>query len=368
MTKKETVLRGKTPVTMLQEICMSKRVPTPSYHYIGESSSPAGPNVKTFQHKVLAMGQEALGLGRSKQDSKHEAAWQMIRLLLDIPPDEDEQQGVVSSGGTAEDAPLDVGVDKVSQVRDICVQRNFPLPEFELVRSYGPSHAPVFEFECRIREIVRRGSHSTKKGAKQIACQEMIKTLQAMPVEETSLQLVAVDTAIEQEENDMEKVIQTYREYSQSDNKKRLGVSIAERYKFFQELPESRIAEALSVMADDSETVREKCFRIPQALGLKYTIKQHDTNVPTTDGGYMGTFELNNSEYDCYIVGLGDELFENVYRYFMNMLNYTQPPKEKEDLVQETELILLAWSKFSECLPGKPCEDGPTPCKRLRKF
>ncbi|ETN67610.1 R2D2 [Anopheles darlingi] len=324
MTKKETVLRGKTPVTMLQEICMGKRVPTPTYQYLGESTSPLGPNVKTFQHKVLTMGQEAMGLGRSKQDSKHEAAWQMIRLLLDIPPDEDEREGVVSSGGTAEDAPLDVGIDKVSQVRDICVQRNFPLPEFELVRSYGPSHAPVFEFECRIRDIVRRGSHSTKKGAKQIACQEMIKTLQAMPVEETSLQLVTIDTAIAQDENDMEKVVQTYREYSQSDNKKRLGVSIAERYKFFQELPESRIAEALTVMANENETVREKCYRIPQALGLKYTMKEHDTNVTTTHGGYMGTFELNNSEYDCFIIGYGDELFYNVYRYFCNMLNYTQ--------------------------------------------
>ncbi|XP_052867153.1 RISC-loading complex subunit tarbp2 [Anopheles cruzii] len=318
MSIKAKMLKDKTPVTLLQEMCQKESAAMPIYEFLGEMCSPLGPNEKTFTHRVTAMAKNTTGVGRSKQESKHEAAWQLICLLRGFTTDEDDD---ADAGGN-----LETGGDKVMLVRDICVQRYFPLPEFTLVRNVGPSHAPLFEYECRIRDIVRRGTHSTKKGAKQAACSEMIKTLQALPVEETSLQLQTIDLALKEVLNEDEQVVRTYREYSQSANKKKLGVTIADRHDFFMNLPEAeaRIGEALAVMADERETNCEKVHRIPQVLGLKYAIQVHDRNIGLSSGGFMNTFELINPEYDCLIMGVGDDLYTNVLRYFSTMLKFTQ--------------------------------------------
>uniref|UniRef100_A0A182PJI6 DRBM domain-containing protein n=1 Tax=Anopheles epiroticus TaxID=199890 RepID=A0A182PJI6_9DIPT len=320
MSKAE-ILKDKMPVTVLQEIAHKSKLPLPMYQFIGEEVSPLNSNVKTFTYVVMALGKKATGVGRSKQEAKHEAAWQLIRLALELPPDEEDEMVATAAEERGSLAALELGMDRVSQVRDICIQRNFPLPEFELVRNYGPSHAPVFEYECRIREIVRRGSHSTKKGAKQIACQEMIKTLQSMPVEDHGMQMLSLDQAINEVEENEENVIRSYREYTQSDNKKKLGVTIADRHRFFLELPQERIDDARQLLLNETETIQEKCYRIAQVLGLKAKITIANSNILTTNGGAMNTFELINPDYDCFIAGIGETFFKNVYEYFLCMLN-----------------------------------------------
>uniref|UniRef100_A0A182NUI5 DRBM domain-containing protein n=1 Tax=Anopheles dirus TaxID=7168 RepID=A0A182NUI5_9DIPT len=352
---KAQILKGKTPVTLLQEICGKAQNPLPVYQYIGEEVSPHTTNAKIFSHTVVAMGKKASGQGRSKQDSKHEAAWQLIRILLELPATEEDD--IVSAAVEGDSmAMLEVATDRVNQVRDICIQRNFPLPEFELVRSYGPSHAPVFEFECRIREIVRKGTHSTKKGAKQIACQEMIKTLQSMPVETAGLQIVPLEDAIEEVEQTEENVIKTYREYTQSDNKKKLGVTIADRHSFFLELPQERIDEARQLLTNPDETVREKSLRLPQVLGLKAKFSIANTSMPTTIGTSMNTFELLNPDYDCFIYGSGDVFFKNVFDYFAVMLN-----------CQVGEIFTAAGAAFNSLgeltMQLHPSSDSPTGSK-----
>ncbi|XP_035914855.1 uncharacterized protein LOC118513339 isoform X2 [Anopheles stephensi] len=327
MSKAE-ILKGKVPVTLLQEMCAKSKCSLPVYQFISDEISPHCANVKIFTYMVSALGKQARGVGRSKQDSKHEAAWQLIRLVLDLPPGEGDDM-VDAAGDRGSLAALELGTDRVSQVRDICIQRNFPLPEIELVRNYGPSHAPVFEYECRIRDIVRRGTHATKKGAKQIACQEMIKTLQSMPVEEESLQVLTLDQAIEEADDTNENLIRTYREYTQSDNKKKLGVSLADRHTFFLELPQERIDQARQLLVNPDETVREKCLQIATALGLKSKIQLSNPNLPRNKGCYLSTFELVNPDYDCLIVGEGDTFYANVCDYFVRMLNIKYHSKSK---------------------------------------
>lgn len=323
MSQKEQILRGKMPVGMLQEMCMKSSNPLPVYHFAGEEVSPLGPNVKTFTHIASAMGKQANGVGRSKQESKHEAAWQLIRELLNLPADESDDL-VAAAEDRNSLAAVEMGIDRVTQLREICLQRNFKLPEFELVRNYGPSHAPVFEYEVRITNIVRRGTHSTKKGAKQIACQEMIKTLQAMAVDDSCLQLQSLDAVIEQEEQTSDQVIRSYREYAQSDNKKKLGVSLADRHLFFLELPSESIAEAHRIMENPVDSHQEKCHLIPKALGLKYKITLNNPNVATKRCSAMHSFELQNPDYDCYLFGAGDAFFTEVFNYFCIMLNFNQ--------------------------------------------
>lgn len=324
MSQKDNILRGKMPVQLLQEMAMKIKAPIPVYQFTGETTSPLGPQAKIFTHTVAAMGKQASGVGRTKQDSKHEAAWQLIRVLLNLPPEE-QDDSTAAADQQNQSTVKEQLVDRVSQLRDICVQRNFPLPDFELVRNCGPSHAPSFEYEVRIRDIVRRGTHSTKKGAKQIACQEMIKTLQAMPVDDTFLQIVSIDDITEEEEKSNEHVIKSYYEYTQSDNKKKLGVSIADRYRFFLDLPKERIAEAHRIMANSEETVREKCYTIPTALGLKFKITPHNPALMSRSGKQMHTFELINAEYDCFIYKEQEESFyKEVYQYFCLRTNFQQ--------------------------------------------
>ncbi|XP_040167915.1 uncharacterized protein LOC120902900 isoform X2 [Anopheles arabiensis] len=318
---KADILKGKMPITMLQEMCFKVKSTLPIYQFLGEECSPHSVNVKLFSYMVTALGKQATGVGRSKQEAKHESAWQLIRLALELPAGEEDEMVATAAEERGSLAALEIGTDRVNQVRDICIQRNFPLPEIVQVRSYGPSHAPVFEFECRIREIVRRGAHSTKKGAKQIACQEMIKTLQSMPVEEHSMQVLSLDQAIEEAEDNNENVIRTYREYTQSDNKKKLGVSIADRHSFFLELPQERIDEARQLLLNENETVREKCYKIATALGLKAKITIANSNMQTIKGSTMSTFELVNPDYDCFIFGEGELFYSNVVDYFVRMLN-----------------------------------------------
>lgn len=303
-------LGKKTPITELQEICARRKVPLPVYESTGEDTSmPA----KIFSTSVTALGQTCVGIGRSKKDSKHHAALKMLKLLGSKDESEidlDESQMTAFSS------------DKVTEVRDICVQRNFEVPEFECVRSSGPSHAPEFEFECRVGSIVRCGVHNTKKGAKQAACHNMLKTLQAMPVEDNMMQVQSLDQAAKMDTEENEHIIRNYREYKNSDIKKKLGVKIADRHNYFVELDQTKIDAARDLAIDATIDLQEKCSVIPRALGFKFDIKLDDSQLQTEDGRKLYSFELMNSEYDCFIFGLGNEFYESVYRYFTTMLNF----------------------------------------------
>lgn len=292
-------------------MCAQRKAPLPLYESAGEDNSQ--PPAKIFSTSVTALGQTCVGIGRSKKDSKHAAALKLLKLLAchgERAVNLDDQQTVSSS-------------DKVTEVRDICIQRNFQVPEFECVRSSGPSHAPEFEFECRIGSIVRRGVHNTKKGAKQAACHEMIKTLQAMPIEENMMQVQSLDQAAKMAVDEDEHIIRNYREYKNSDIKKKLGVKIAERHNYFVELDREKIDAARSLAMDETINIQEKCSLIPRTLGLKFEMKLEDSQLHMDNGRKLFSFELMNSEYDCFIFGLGNEFYESVYRYFTTMLNFT---------------------------------------------
>lgn len=306
----------KTPIAELQELCSSRKVPAPFYEYTGEEVDTSTPNAsKVFTISVAAFGFTCSGKGRSKRDAKHDAAFKLLKTLsqegqCDVDMDDDEHfLSVLSS-------------DKVNEVRDLCVQRNFQMPEFVCVRNSGPSHAPEFEFECRIGEIVRRGVHNTKKGAKQAACNEMVKTLQAMPVEDCEMQVQSLDKAAEMLEDDDDHTIRTYREFINSDIKKKHGVKISDRHRFFQDLDQSKVDAARRIALDELLSVEDKATLIPLALGLKFELKQQNSVLQTKRGQKLYTFELLSTEFDCFIFGLHDHFFESVYDYFENMLNF----------------------------------------------
>ncbi|XP_065089347.1 uncharacterized protein r2d2 [Ochlerotatus camptorhynchus] len=315
MMATKSALSTKTPITELQEMCISRKAPPPMYDFTGEEVDSMTPNAKAFTTSVTALGFSCSGKGRSKKDSKHDAAFKLLKVLF--------QQGLSDVNMDDDDHFLSVlSSDKVTEVRDICVQRNFEMPQFECVRNSGPSHAPEFEYECRIGKIVRRGVHKTKKGAKQAACNEMIKTLQAMPVEDSEMQVQSLDKAAELAEDEDEHTIRTYRELINSDIKKKLGVKIADRHRFFEELDQSKIDGARRIAMDELMNAEEKCTLIPKALGLKFDLKLANSSLQTKQGRKLFSFELLSNEFDCFIIGPNDQFFESVYDYFKNMLNF----------------------------------------------
>lgn len=63
----------------------------------------------------------------------------------------------------------------VDALRDLCVKKSFPLPAFELVQQTGTYLQPEYTYQCTVSTIKRMGTAETKKIAKQIAAQEVIK-------------------------------------------------------------------------------------------------------------------------------------------------------------------------------------------------
>lgn len=70
--------------------------------------------------------------------------------------------------------------DAVRLLRDLCVQRDCPLPTFEMIQQAGPPESPQYTFQCSVAQIVRMATAITKKMAKQLAAQEMIDIIQTV--------------------------------------------------------------------------------------------------------------------------------------------------------------------------------------------
>lgn len=144
-----------------------------------------------------------------------------------------------------------------------------------------------------------------------------------MPVENMVLSVQSLEQAAKMEAEDDEHIIRNYREYKNSDIKKKLGVKISDRHNYFVELDQAKIDAARSLAMDETIDRQEKCSVIPRALGLKFDMKLEESQLHTENGRKLYSFELINSEYDCFIFGLGNEFYESVYRYLTTMLNFS---------------------------------------------
>lgn len=122
--------------------------------------------------QIAALGVTAQGIGRSKKDAKHDAARHMINRMRTSHPGLDDipQAEVVSIAAPS--------VDAVRLLRDLCVQGDNPLPQFELIQQAGSSDSPQYTYQCSIGQIVRMATAMNKKMAKQLAAQQLIDIMQ----------------------------------------------------------------------------------------------------------------------------------------------------------------------------------------------
>lgn len=69
----EVTMAEKTPVSVLQELCVQENKSVPMYEPLAHETEP-----KMFSYVVQAFGCIAKGSGRSKREAKHEASANLL--------------------------------------------------------------------------------------------------------------------------------------------------------------------------------------------------------------------------------------------------------------------------------------------------
>lgn len=302
---------SKTPVTQLQELCMKRKHGPPIYNLTTDGSSdPANPakGGGLFVYEVEAFGQLAAGQGKNKRDAKHEAAINIIAVLQQLPEFAAELAHI-SLTVPARSSLADIGADAVGTLLDICVSRDWPIATFTVQQAYGTAHAPEFRVECRVASMVRIGTSSTKKRAKQIAALEMLRVIQSLPMDEHEMQIATLREELP------EKHVKTYRELRKSDIKNHTGTKLCDRHKFFERMEPADREKWRQIFYFINETALEKVHMLCRVMSWKAVV----TPVKEHPDGRMKLFELHGCNYDVMLAGPVPELYDEVLEYFREM-------------------------------------------------
>lgn len=106
--------------------------------------------------------------GINKKESKQLAAQKMILRLK-------SQYGEIVSDNKEVDQPNES--PPVHSLQQFCAKRKLPLPIFNLIDESGPPHNKIFNFECKVNDIVKVGSAKVKTAAKHCAASLVLKAL-----------------------------------------------------------------------------------------------------------------------------------------------------------------------------------------------
>ncbi|XP_017049808.1 maternal effect protein staufen isoform X2 [Drosophila ficusphila] len=150
------------------------------------------PPVPTPPSKItLFVGkQKFVGIGRTLQQAKHDAAARALQVL--------KTQAISASEEALEDS-MDEGDKKspISQVHEIGIKRSMTV-HFKVLREEGPAHMKNFITACIVGSIVTEGEGNGKKVSKKRAAEKMLVELQKLPpltpTKQTPLKRIKVKT------------------------------------------------------------------------------------------------------------------------------------------------------------------------------
>ncbi|KAH8401377.1 hypothetical protein KR009_005043 [Drosophila setifemur] len=150
------------------------------------------PSLPTVPSKItLFVGkQKFVGIGRTLQQAKHDAAARALQVL--------KAQANSASEEALEDS-MDEGDKKspISQVHEIGIKRNMTV-HFKVLREEGPAHMKNFITACIVGSIVTEGEGNGKKLSKKRAAEKMLIELQKLPpltpTKQTPLKRIKVKT------------------------------------------------------------------------------------------------------------------------------------------------------------------------------
>ncbi|XP_033152321.1 maternal effect protein staufen isoform X2 [Drosophila mauritiana] len=167
-------------------------LPPPLGAHVHHGPNGPFPSVPTPPSKItLFVGkQKFVGIGRTLQQAKHDAAARALQVL--------KTQAISASEEALEDS-MDEGDKKspISQVHEIGIKRNMTV-HFKVLREEGPAHMKNFITACIVGSIVTEGEGNGKKVSKKRAAEKMLVELQKLPpltpTKQTPLKRIKVKT------------------------------------------------------------------------------------------------------------------------------------------------------------------------------
>ncbi|XP_034476424.1 maternal effect protein staufen isoform X2 [Drosophila innubila] len=144
-------------------------------HMLAGPHGPYAPPLPVTPSKItLFVGkQKFVGIGRTLQQAKHDAAARALQVLK------------TQSNSTTDEA-LDDSMDEgdkkspISQVHEIGIKRSMTV-HFKVLREEGPAHMKNFITACIVGSIVTEGEGNGKKLSKKRAAEKMLSELQKLP-------------------------------------------------------------------------------------------------------------------------------------------------------------------------------------------
>jgi len=184
----------KTPVSLLQELCMRRGI-SPKYDLLQIEGAVHEP---TFVYRVTVGEFSASGSGQSKKKAKHSAAKAVLDMIIHggggpavAPPNGAGEGAVAQAAQQAGElssviSPYDDGIpgNPVGQLQEMCMTRRWPPPTYQLTAEEGFPHERTFAIACTIATYKEIGHGKSKKLAKRQAAFTMMNKLNAdMPTE-----------------------------------------------------------------------------------------------------------------------------------------------------------------------------------------
>lgn len=165
----------KTPVTILQET-LQKRGLTPHYELLYNGTGTLEP---IFKYQVTAADLSAIGDGRTKKAAKHDAAAALLKRMQ-VNRALTENADIIGTEDVDIASPYTGAINQnfVGMLDEVCVINRIPNAVIVPIREEGPPHARVFTMQCQVSSITETAVARTKKQAKHLASQQMIKRIE----------------------------------------------------------------------------------------------------------------------------------------------------------------------------------------------
>lgn len=165
----------KTPVTILQET-LQKRGLTPHYELLYDGTGTLEP---IFKYQVTAADLSAIGDGRTKKAAKHDAAAALLKRMQ-VNRALTENADIIGTEDVDIASPYTGAINQnfVGMLEEVCVNNRIPNAVIVPIREEGPPHARVFTMQCQVSRITETAVARTKKQAKHLASQQMIRRIE----------------------------------------------------------------------------------------------------------------------------------------------------------------------------------------------
>lgn len=180
---------------------------------------------------------------------------------------------------------------------------------FDVSRTGGEQHCPIFTATCQVSSIKLFASSSTVKNAKQSAARAVLDIIE----NQNQLQL---EPAVS---DSPKKIFRLYHEIKKAPRVESAPKTLSNRHNFFLQLPENCRMRAHEILLDESNvygTNENRVHRTCSALQLEYEIINANRKKRTN----YKIFALKKG-YDCVLMGEVPELYDTIIDYFKTMLN-----------------------------------------------